>query len=104
MTLSKFNDAVKAAGQETTRLMSARLRSEAQASGWPSHVSRSLRISHGKDGFNIHIPKKHYETVMDLEYGTPDSQPTAAMRRFKNRQEESEHFFIGRLEKHFGDL
>lgn len=104
MTLSKFNNAVKAAGQETTRLMSAHLRSEAQASGWPASVSRSLRISHGNDGFNVHIPKKHYETVMDLEYGTTETQPTAAIRRFKNRQAESEHFFLGRLEKHFGDL
>jgi hypothetical protein len=41
---------------------------------------------------------------MDLEYGTPNTQPTAAVRRFKNRQDEAEHFFVGRLEKHFGDL
>jgi hypothetical protein len=41
---------------------------------------------------------------MDLEYGTPDTQPTAAIRRFKNRQQESEHFFVNRLEQHFGDL
>ena len=104
MTLSKFNNAIKAASQETTRLMSAHLRSEMQASGWPSNVSRNVRVAHGKDGFNVHIPKKHYETVMDLEYGTPDTQPTAAIRRFKNRQRESEHFFVNRLEQHFGDL
>lgn len=104
MTLSKFNSAIKSASHETTRLMSAQLRSEAQASGWPSHISRSLRVNHDKDGFNVNLPKKHYETIMDLEYGTPDTQPTAAIRRFKNRQAESEHFFIGRLEKHFGDL
>lgn len=104
MTLSKFNKSLKAASHETTRLMSAHLRSEAQASGWPSDVSRTLRVAHGKDGFNVHIPQKHYETVMDLEYGTPDTQPTAAIRRFKNRQAEAEHFFVSRLEKHFGDL
>lgn len=95
---------MKAASHETTRLMSARLRSEAQASGWPSEVSRTLRVSHGKKGFEAHVSKKHYESAMDLEYGTPTTQPTAAVRRFKNRQDEAEHFFIGRLEKHFGDL
>ena len=104
MTLSKFNNAIKAASHETTRLMSAHLRSEAQASGWPSDVSRTLRVSHGSDGFEVNVSKKHYETAMDLEYGTPDTQPTAAVRRFKNRQAESEHFFVNRLEKHFGDL
>ena len=104
MTLSKFNTAIKAASHETTRLMSARLRSEAQASGWPSEVSRTLRVSHGKSGFEAHVSKKHYDTAMNLEYGTPSTQPTAAVRRFKNRQDEAEDFFIGRLEKHFGDL
>ena len=104
MTLSKFNNAIKAASHETTRLMSARLRSEAQASGWPSDVSRTLRVSHGKNGFEAHVSKKHYDTAMNLEYGTPSTQPTAAVRRFKNRQDEAEHFFVGRLEKHFGDL
>ncbi len=104
MTLSKFNQAIKSASHETTRLMSARLRSEAQASGWPSHVSRTLHVKHGNDGFEAHISNKHYETAMDLEYGTPSTQPTAAVRRFKNRQDEAEHFFLGRLEKHFGDL
>jgi len=84
--------------------MSARLRSEAQASGWPSDVSRTLRVTHGKDGFEAHVAKNKYEKAMDLEYGTPSTQPTAAVRRFKNRQEEAEHFFLGRLEKHFGDL
>lgn len=95
---------MKAASHETTRLMSARLRSEAQASGWPSDVSRTLRVSHGKNGFEAHVSKRHYQSAMDLEYGTPNTQPTAAVRRFKNRQDEAEHFFVGRLEKHFGDL
>jgi len=104
VTLSKFSNALKAASHETTRLMSARLRSEAQASGWPSEVSRTLRVTHGKSGFEAHVSKKHYEKALDLEYGTPDTQPTAAVRRFKNRQAEAEHFFLGRLEKHFGDL
>ena len=95
---------MKAASHETTRLMSALLRSEAQASGWPSDVSRTLRVSHGKNGFEAHVSKRHYQSAMDLEYGTPNTQPTAAVRRFKNRQDEAEHFFVGRLEKHFGDL
>lgn len=104
MTIKKFNQALNSASRETTRLMSAHLRSEAQASGWPNHVSRSLRVSHSKDGFTAHVSSKHYEQAMDLEYGTPSTQPTAAVRRFANRQEEAEHFFVNRLEKHFGDL
>jgi len=84
--------------------MSAHLRSEAQASGWPNEVSRTLRISHGNDGFTAHVSSKQYEKAMDLEYGTPTTQPTAAVRRFKNRQAEAEHFFVNRLEKHYGDL
>ena len=104
MTLSKFNKAIKSASHETTRFMSAHLRSEAQASGWPSHVSRTLHVTHTNDGFEAHVANKHHAEALDLEYGTPNTQPTAAVRRFKNRQTEAEHFFVGRLEKHFGDL
>lgn len=104
MTISKFNKALKTASHETTRFMSAHLRSEAQASGWPSHVSRTLRVSHSKDGFEAHVSAKHHAEALNLEYGTPDTQPTAAVRRFKNRQAEAEHFFVNRLAQHFGDL
>lgn len=104
MTVSKFNHAVKSASHETTRLMSAHLRSEAQASGWPSHVSRTLRVTHSKDGFQSHVSEKHHAEALNLEYGTPSTQPTAAVRRFNNRQAEAEHFFVNRLEQHFGDL
>jgi hypothetical protein len=39
---------------------------------------------------------------MNLEYGTPGQQPTAAIRRFNNRQEEAEKFLVGRAFQHAG--
>lgn len=97
MNKNSINKAIQRASQETTRYLSAQLRSEARASGWPSDVSNSLYVSYGKNGFSSHVAKKHYEKAMDLEYGTPDTQPTAALRRLNNRTEQASQFLVNRI-------
>lgn len=94
-----FEKAVTRAGLETSRLLSAHMRSEARASGWPDDLTSSLHVSFTKNSFNVNVHKSHYEKAMDLEYGTPDTQPTAAIRRVMNRTNEAETFFIGRLSR-----
>jgi hypothetical protein len=100
MKQSHVHSAIKSASIETTRLMSARLRSEARASGWPEHVVRSLHVSHGEDGFAAHVNERHHAETLDHEYGTPSTQPSPAIRRSTARTSEAESFLIGRLFKH----
>lgn len=104
MNRQKVTDALNKASHETTRLLSAHLRTEARKSGWSNDVVNSMNVTYGKDGFNSHVSSKHYEIAQDFEYGTPDTQPTAAVRRFNNRTAEAQHFLINRLHKHLEDL
>lgn len=105
MKKEAVHSALSKASQETSRFLSAHLRSEAHASGWPTHIVRSMTVAHDSDGFHTHVHDGHYEAAMDLEYGTPGTQPTAAVRRFANRTSDAEHFLINRMVKHLeGDL
>jgi len=101
--LSKVKESLHKASIETTRMMSAQVRSEARASGWPSHIVRTLHISHNDGAFTVHSHEKHRAEALNLEYGTPGTQPTAAIRRFANRTSESEKFLLGRTMKHLGN-
>jgi hypothetical protein len=80
--------------------MAAHLRNEARASGWPNEVVSSLSVAPTDSGFDVRVPGNMRARVMDLEYGTPSTQPTAAIRRFSNRQSEPANFFVGRLSSH----
>jgi len=95
-----FHSAITKASHETSRLMSARLREEAHASGWPSHVVKSLGVSYSKEGFQTHVREAHHAEALDHEYGTPSSQPNAAIRRSTNSTHEAEHFLTNRIYKH----
>jgi len=88
------------ASHETSRLVGAHVRSEAKANGWPSHVVRSTSVSYSKNGFAANVDEKHYKEALDYEYGTPDRQPSAAIRHTANRTAESENFLINRLFQH----
>lgn len=91
-----YSNAIKKASRESSRYMSALMRTEARASGWPEKVVRSISVD---DSFNVNVDEKHHSLAMNLEYGTPDTQPTAALRRMGNRTQEVEHFFVKRLSK-----
>lgn len=91
--------AIQKASRETARLMSAHLRAEARNAGWPSHAANALSVHFDGQNFNV-MAHKHHDLVGDLEYGTPSTSPTAAIRRFKNRTKDAEQFFMDRLAVH----
>ncbi len=98
--LKKARESLNKASVETTRFMGAHLRSEARASGWPEKIVRNLHVRHSDGAFTIHGNPTHKTEILNLEYGTPDTQPTAAMRRFNNRQQEAEKFMLARTMQH----
>lgn len=100
--LDKVRESLYKASIETSRLMSAKLRTEAVASGWPSHVARGMHVQYNDGEFHVHSHPDHKDQVLDLEYGTPSTPPTAAIRRFTNRQSEAEHYLMRRAHTHLG--
>lgn len=103
---SKTQRAVHVSAHETTRYMSAQLRSEARAAGWPDNIVSGLHVKyHPEKGFTTHVHPSYHAQALDLEYGTPGQQPTYALRRFANRDSdraEAESFLLGRLSEHLG--
>jgi len=100
MKQSHVTNAIRKASKETSFLMSARVRNEAHASGWPTHLARSLHVAHGPEGFTVHAQHKHHADVLNQELGTPSTQPNRAIHRSANRTTPAEHFFVKRLFKH----
>ena len=97
-------NAIHKASHETSRLAGAHLRAEARASHWPAHIVSGMNVTYGKDGFAANVHEKHHAEALDHEYGTPERQPTAAVRRSANRTRESENFLVNRLAKHLEGL
>ena len=93
-------NAIHKASHETSRLVGAHMRSEAKATGWPSHVVSGMSVSYSKGGFDANVNEKHHSEALDHEYGTPDRQPSGAIRHTANRTAESENFLVNRLYKH----
>jgi hypothetical protein len=102
--IEAFHSALTKASHETSHFMSSHLRAEASESGWPSGITNRMNVRYGNEGFEAHVHDAHYNAAHGLEYGTPDTQPTAAVRRFGNRTQEAEKFLLGRLSTHLGDL
>lgn len=99
--MKQFHHILNQASHDTTRLLSAHLRSQARASGWPEHIVRHMRVSYAGD-FKIGAHPEHMKEIENLEYGTPSTQPTAALRRFGNRTQEAEKFLMGRIAQQLG--
>lgn len=99
-----FHSALNKTIDETSHVMSLHLKSEAEASKWPNHITSGLHVRYSKNGFEAHVSDKHLREAQDFEYGTPTTQPTAAIRRFGNRQNEMGTFLAGRLSHHLGEL
>jgi hypothetical protein len=102
MNATQMKNAIKGACKDTTFILSAHLRSEARASGWPEHIARSVHVRHGAKGFTTHVHPQYKGEALDLEYGRPGQNPTAAMRRGGHRTEQAEHFLIKRTAYHLG--
>jgi len=100
--LSQIKSSLNKATIETTRLMSAHLRIEARKSGWPAEIVRHLSVRHNDGTFTVHSHEAHRNQVLNLEYGTPSTQPTAAIRRFGNRTAGAESFLVRRTMRHLG--
>jgi len=98
--LSKIKTSLNKSSLETTRMMSAHLRAETRASGWPEHIVRGMHVSYDDGAFSVRSHPDHRSEVLNLEYGTPDTQPTAAIRRYENRTAKAEEFLLNRTAHH----
>lgn len=65
-----------------TPKLTANLRKQAAAAGWPKKISSSLSVVLDKDKLAISYPTKFAQEVEDLEYGKVGGFANAVMRKF----------------------
>lgn len=92
--ISKLKPAFVKAARQTAQFMTLELRNETRASGWNPDIVDAIKVSYSNNHFNINIPSKFKSLADNWEYGTPNRQPTGAIRRFSNRPEEAEKFLL----------
>lgn len=101
---TKYASALTQAGQETAIVMTAQLRSQCIASGWDKSVADRIKVTFSSKGFKVIYPDEVKRDVENLEYGTPSSQPTAAIRKFMNRLDKPASYMLSRANKISGGL
>jgi hypothetical protein len=101
-TLEINPDAVLRAAKEAAVFMTTQLRNSAYASGWPDEVVKSMNVIFNNNRFMVNVPQEHQYAATSYEYGTPDLQPTAVIRNFSNRLDESERFLLLRAKVNLG--
>jgi formylmethanofuran:tetrahydromethanopterin formyltransferase len=103
MKPAHIHEAIHKASHETSRVASASMRKEAAKSGWSRDVVKNTKVLYDNNEFGVHVKEEHYAAALDHEYGTPDSRPTAAVRRMSNRTDHLENFLVNRIYKHIED-
>lgn len=102
--INNLKPAFLKAARETAQFMTIELRAEAKASGWNPEIVNAIKVVYSSGHFNIKIPPQYKKAAENWEYGTPNRQPTAAIRRFSNRPEEAEKFLLKSVKTSLGSL
>ena len=89
-----YKKVLSQAAKETTKVMTAQLRAEAISNGWDADVANSLSVKFSNNKFKITSPAKYDKEINNLEYGTEDTQPSPAIRRYANRTEAAESHML----------
>jgi hypothetical protein len=75
----------------------------AEKHNWPKDAANAVKVDFESDKYSLDIrPKKLEGKVMDLEYGTNDSRPTAAVRKATKNTTRIENLFVKTLEEKLG--
>lgn len=95
--------ALSAAGSSAARSLTKSLRSYASAHGWPTHIVSHLHVEHEDGHFRARFPSQVESELMDLEFGTQNTPPSPALRRFENRMHgAADRAVMDALGKHLG--
>jgi len=100
--VKKLVPTARKAAANASQLMTFDVREKASKNGWPDKVVNNTNVSFKNDKFNVSVSKKFESEALDLEYGTPRSRPTAAVRKFANNTSQIEKAIVKGMEKELG--
>lgn len=100
--MKKLADSLKKVSKEISQVMTAELRMSALDNGWDANSAFGTKIVHNENAFNVEVDPAVNNQVMNLEYGTEKTPPTAVFRKYGNNTSKIEKALISRLEKELG--
>ena len=83
--MSKVEPTLNSALAKTAAKLTAAIRKDAIASGWPIKYASALSVKVVKATVKIEYPDALAAEIEDLEYGTQDSSPRPVIRVFMNK-------------------
>jgi len=100
--VKRLADSARKIANQTSLLMTSDLRQSAMDNGWGAEVASNTHVMYDGKSYLIDVRSDLESQAMDLEYGTPSTRPTAAIRKYSNNTQDAENAFVTALEKELG--
>ena len=102
MTIS-FEHKVQAASKKAAQVLTKDLRQYLVALGWPPQAASAVTLDYDMGSFKVDITGQHSDDAKILEYGSPGFRPTAAIRKYFNRDSRLKDIYFSLIEKEVGE-
>lgn len=103
MTIS-FEHKLKAASRNAAQVLTKDLRQYLVSLGWPPQAASAVSIDYDMNAFKVDISGTYAEDANIFEYGSPGRRPTAAIRKYFNREAKLQEVYFALIEKEIGDI
>jgi hypothetical protein len=102
VAVKKLVDLAEESAKDTARFITEDVRDLAVKHGWESESVEGVSVNYDNSAFSFEIAPEVEHSVMNLEYGTETTAPTAVFRKYGSNTKEAERVFIRGLEKRVG--
>lgn len=82
--MKSFIDSLDKASKDAARHMQRDLRRQARAHGWNSDVIKNTFVEYDGETYKVKVPGSHADQAFVHEFGSPESRPTATIRKYDN--------------------
>lgn len=103
MTIS-FEHKVQAASKKAAQVLTKDLRQYLVALGWPPQAASAVSLDYDMGSFKVDISGQYAEDANVFEYGSPGFRPTAAIRKYFNRDSHLKDVYFSLIEKEVGEI
>lgn len=103
MTIS-FEHKLRAASRNAAQVLTKDLRQYLISLGWPSQAASAVSIDYDMNAFKVDISGTYADDAKLFEYGSQSMRPTAAIRKYFNRDSKLQDVYFSLIEKEIGDI
>jgi hypothetical protein len=103
MTIS-FENRLHNASRTAAQALTRDIRDYLVSLGWPPQAASAVSIDYEMNDFKVDISGQYADDANVLEYGSQVMRPTAAIRKFFNRDENIHGRYFALIEKALGEL